>query len=273
MRLVPNGFATLMAALPLLVALAACATGSASTKESEGDRTMLADADADADGADGVGVRFVSPGTPCYGAVHGDPRELAALSPAPVYLPSDGAARVTEAWRCGSTPVFLFDDVQVSFESGWQNVRIPEKFEDLARDYGGSVETIQGLSAWVAPSSTDASNDEVLIVKDDAAIKLLAPGNVPIADLVSVASSLDLGTPIGRYPGARTTSHRHASTGPDSGMRGRPTQRERSTKSHPMAGRHHECCVGYDPSFVHWPSDTTSTAPSTTLMADCSSMA
>jgi len=195
MRLVPNRLATLTAALPLLVgALGACGTGSASTKESGGDRTTL----SDADGAAGVGLRLVSPGTPCYGAVHGDPRELAALSRAPVYLPSDGAARVTEAWRCGSTPVFLFDDVQVSFESGWQNVRIPEKFEDLARDYGGSVETIQGLSAWVAPSSTDASNDEVLIVKDDAAIKLLAPGNVPIADLVSVASSLDLGTPIGR---------------------------------------------------------------------------
>ena len=42
-------------------------------------------------------------------------------------------------------------------ESGWENVKIPAKFEDLARDYGGSVETIQGLPAWVAPSSASAS--------------------------------------------------------------------------------------------------------------------
>ena len=30
---------------------------------------------------------------------------------------------------------------------------------------------------------------------------------------------------------------------------------------------------GYDPNFVHFPSETTSTEPSTTLMAVCSSMA
>ena len=30
---------------------------------------------------------------------------------------------------------------------------------------------------------------------------------------------------------------------------------------------------GYDPNFVHCPSETTSTQPSTTLMAVCSSMA
>jgi hypothetical protein len=91
----------------------------------------------------------------------------------------------------------MFDDVQVSFESGWENVKIPEKFEDLARDYGGSVETIQGLPAWVAPSSASASNDEVLMVKDGAAIRLLARGDVPIGDLIAVAKSLDLATSIG----------------------------------------------------------------------------
>jgi hypothetical protein len=89
-------------------------------------------------------------------AVHGDPVKLASLTQAPVYLPSDGSSQVTRAWRCGSTPVFMFNEVQVSFESGWENVKIPAKFEDLARDYGGSVETIQGLPAWVAPSSASA---------------------------------------------------------------------------------------------------------------------
>jgi hypothetical protein len=129
-------------------------------------------------------------------AVHGDPMKLAALSRAPVYLPSDESAQVTEAWRCGDTPVFMFDDVQLSFEDGWENVKIPAKFEDLARDYGGSVETIQGLSAWVSPSSASASNDEVLLVKDGAAIRLLARGEVPIGDLIALANRLDLETPV-----------------------------------------------------------------------------
>jgi hypothetical protein len=131
-------------------------------------------------------------------AVHGDPMKLAALGQAPAYLPSDGSSRVTSAWRCGSTPVFMFDDVQISFESGWEDVKIPEKFEDLARDYGGSVETIQGLPAWVAPSSASAPHDEVLMVKDGAAIKLSAQGDVPIGDLIALAKSLDLATPIRR---------------------------------------------------------------------------
>ena len=129
-------------------------------------------------------------------AVHADPVKLAKVSRSPIYLPSDGSAQVTEAWRCGSTPVLMFNDVQLSFESGWENVKIPEKFEDLARDYGGSVETIQGVPAWVSPSSATASNDEVLMVKDGAAIKLLARGDVPIGDLIAIANSLDLGTPI-----------------------------------------------------------------------------
>lgn len=145
-----------------------------------------------ADGPLGV----VPPGTPCPIAVHGDPVELASLSDATVYLPSDGAGQVTEAWTCGDAPVFMFDDIQLSFESGWENVKIPEKFDALARDYGGTVEAIQGLPAWVAPSSSDAPNSEVLFVKDGAAVRLLAQQGVPIDDLVALASSLDLATPV-----------------------------------------------------------------------------
>jgi hypothetical protein len=172
--------------------LTACGAGSDSSTATVGDRSQR----GGADGAAGDGIPLVAPGTPCPMAVHGDPVKLAALSRAPVYLPSDGSAKVTRAWRCGSTPVLMFDDVQVSFESGWGNVKISEKFEDLARDYGGSVETIQGLPAWVAPNSASASNDEVLMVKDGAAIKLLARGDVPIGDLIAVANNLDLETPI-----------------------------------------------------------------------------
>jgi hypothetical protein len=182
-----------LAAVALLAGvLTACGAGSDSSTATVGDRSPLGGANA----AAGDGIPVVAPGTPCPMAVHGDPVKLAALSRAPVYLPSDGSAQVTGAWRCGSTPVFMFDDVQLSFESGWDNVQISEKFEDLARDYGGSVETIQGLPAWVAPSSASASNDEVLMVKDGEAIKFLARGDVPIGHLMALANSLDLGTPV-----------------------------------------------------------------------------
>ena len=45
--------------------------------------------------------------------------------------------------------------------------------------------------------------------------------------------------------------------------------------AHPPSLRavHHPREGGHHPNFVHWPSETTSTDPSTTLMAVCSSMA
>lgn len=136
------------------------------------------------------GVEVVPPGTPCPMAVHDDPITLAAVSDSPVYWPTSGADRITQAWRCGvDSAVFMFDDIQLSFESGWENVQVPQKFEDLANDYGGSVETVQGLSAWVVPASP---NSGVLMVKDGTAIRISATGDVPIADLVALAEALDL---------------------------------------------------------------------------------
>ena len=138
------------------------------------------------------GPNVVPIGTPCPMAVHSDPSAIAAKSEAPVYWPSDGADQITEAWRCTDTPVFMFGDVQVSFESGWENVPIPQKFQDLVDDYGGSMETIQGLDAYVV----SAPNDEVLMVKDGNAIRLLASGDVPIEQLVTLAEELDLANPV-----------------------------------------------------------------------------
>jgi hypothetical protein len=173
--------------------LTSCGTGSDPATGSVADRSAVGD-DKDTSSEE---LPVVAPGTPCPGAVLDNPIRLASVSRAPVYLPDDGLAQVTRAWRCGSTPVFMIHDVQLSFEPGWENVKIPEKWRALARDYGGSVETIQGLPAWVAPSSASASDDEVLMIKDGAAIRLLARGDVPIDDLIAVANSLDLRAPIG----------------------------------------------------------------------------
>lgn len=143
------------------------------------------------------GVDTVPIGTPCSMAVHGDPMEIAAAAvrEAPVYWPRSGADQITEAWRCADTPVFMFGEVQVSFEGGWEGVQIRQKFQDLADEYGGSVETIQGLAAWVVGSTP---NDEVLMIKDGSAIRLVAPGDVPIERLVTLADDLDLANPVNR---------------------------------------------------------------------------
>ena len=141
------------------------------------------------------GVDPVPVGTPCSMAVHGDPLEIAATREAPVYWPRSGADEITEAWRCADTPVFMFGEVQVSFEGGWEGVQIRQKFQALADAYGGSVETIQGLAAWVVGSTP---NDEVLMIKDGSAIRLVAPGDVPIERLVTLAKALDLANPVNR---------------------------------------------------------------------------
>ncbi|HEY3529551.1 MAG TPA: hypothetical protein VGK78_10395 [Nocardioides sp.] len=181
-----------LAAFPLLIGPL---TGCGSDARGATDASRNSSEKVQTNGAAQAGVETVPIGTPCPGAIHGDPMKIAAASDAPVYLPRTGTHHITEAWRCGDTPVFVFDDVQLSFESGWANVEIPEKFQDLANDYGGSVEPVQGLSAWVAPSSP---NDEVLMVKDGNAIRLLAKGSVPIEHLVTLAEDLDLANPVNR---------------------------------------------------------------------------
>jgi hypothetical protein len=181
-----------LAAVPLLMGfLTGCGADAPGAAEPSLDTSETVQGNDPADN----GPNPVPIGTPCPMAVHGDPSEIAAKSEATVYWPSDGADRITEAWRCADTPVFMFDDVQVSFEGGWDDVPIPQKFQDLADDGGGSVEIIQGLDAYVVGSTP---NDEVLMVKDGNAIRLLAPGDVPIERLVALAGDLDLANPINR---------------------------------------------------------------------------
>ena len=122
--------------------------------------------------------------------------DVARLSEAPVYLPGDTTDSVTDAWSCGRTPVFMFGDVQLSFESGYGNVTVPGKYHALARDYGGSVQTIQGISAYVYPAGGPKLNDEILMINGDTAIRLLARGDVPVDHLTEVAQQLDLRAPV-----------------------------------------------------------------------------
>lgn len=144
------------------------------------------------------GAPLAAPGEPCIGAKHSPPGQLVGMADSPVFLPHRDVSAVKDAWTCGDprSPVFLLGDIEVTFETGWGDLDPQAKLSDLATDYGGSVTVIQGLPAWVAASSKIAANDEVLLVKGDTAIKLIAEGSVPIDQLVTLANSLDLSGPV-----------------------------------------------------------------------------
>jgi len=142
------------------------------------------------------GTQFiVTPGTPCQGAVHGSPSSVARNSLTKVFASDSSISTATDAWACGETPVFMFGNIQVSFEPGWDGVDAPSKLADLAADYGGTVTTIGGLPAWVSPSSATSANNEVLMIRSGTAIKLLAKGNVSIASVVAKAKTLGVAGP------------------------------------------------------------------------------
>lgn len=138
---------------------------------------------------------IVTPGTPCPGAVHGSPSSVARNSLTKVFASDSFISTATDAWACGETPVFMFGNVQVSFEPGWEGVDAQSKLAALAADYGGNVTTIGGLSAWVSPSSETSVNNEVLMIRSGTAIKLLAKGDVSIASVVAKANSLGVAGP------------------------------------------------------------------------------
>lgn len=140
-----------------------------------------------------IGAGVVPPGVPCMDAAHGEARELIAAAKIPAFLPSDGAAAVTDGWTCGDPgfPVLMLDNVQLTFDTG-PSGDPASALEGLAKDAGGFVTQIQGYPAYVSP---DSPNHQVTIIRDTETINLLSTGDVPISRLLSVAESLNLKEP------------------------------------------------------------------------------
>ena len=111
------------------------------------------------------------------------------------------------------TPVLMFDDVQLSFE-----VRLGERQDP--REVRGPGQGLRRLSGddpgrarhGCPRAQPSASNDEVLMVKDGAAIRLLARGDVPIGaphrDSRTASTS---GHPSAADRDTTSHSHRHVS--------------------------------------------------------------
>ncbi len=188
-RVIGAGVAGALATAGVVIALNGAGLIGGSDTPVQKDQTTNESAEEALNGYNGPEV--VEPGEPCFDAVELAP-DLAAISRAvkvPIMQPD---AAITRAWRCGDTPVLMFDDVQVSYEEGWTGVDIEKKWADLAADTGGTVESIAGHSALVQPADGDGTRNQVLIVEGDILIRFLATADVPISRLTELAATLKL---------------------------------------------------------------------------------
>lgn len=140
----------------------------------------------------------VKPGEPCWHARRWTVEGLAAVADVPVWMPhSTRASRktLTGAWTCGGdTPFLTFGPVTVSYESGY---RTPLDWKRKAADTGGYVATVLGRQALVDPAEGDDESGEVMLVVDGGIlIRVIGDRDVPAADLVAAAASIDLRTPV-----------------------------------------------------------------------------
>lgn len=152
--------------------------------------------DAASEHLDSLGV--VKPGQPCFNAVHSAPSALASAADQPIWLPK-GATEdsVSDSWSCGegSTPVLMFGEIQVVYQTGYADTNVTESWAGYIKDYGGYTFELSGRSVLVHEGTKDAPYNEVMIPMGDDMIRMNSLGDVPIDELVDLAKSLDLETP------------------------------------------------------------------------------
>jgi hypothetical protein len=141
-------------------------------------------------------------GEPCPDARRYSLEDLAARADAPIWLPDTqvaSRATLTGAWTCagGDTPILSFGQLIVSYEPGWSDVDVEEKWTELVKELGeGSVQTIQSRPALVQPVTQASPRGQVLLVVDGVLIRVLGDGSLPVEQLVDVARSIDLEHPV-----------------------------------------------------------------------------
>lgn len=184
---------------PVVAVLAGAAAGTALVATLSSALPLFSDSDASAPEASSAlprgynGIEVVAPGEPCPGAVHSPIAELSAAAKQPIWLPTSEEPRVSDAWSCGvgSAPVLMFDDVQVSYESGWSDVDLDKKWAGYIAEDGGEVIDIGGYSTLVHEGTESAPNNEVMLVVQGTLIRLLSVRDVPIDQLVDLAKAMD----------------------------------------------------------------------------------
>jgi hypothetical protein len=146
------------------------------------------------------GIDVVPPGTPCVAATHAPVETSAREANQEVWLPpSDSAYRVSDSWACsaGGSPVLLIDKIQVSYEPGWSDVGVLNKWADLQEEIGGEVLVLSGVPTLVHEATDDAPNNEIMFVEGDTLVRLLSVRQVPVDDMVKLAEAIAANTPRG----------------------------------------------------------------------------
>jgi hypothetical protein len=138
-------------------------------------------------GGDTLGM--VEPGQPCPGARHAS-TVAGLVTSVPIWAPAN--ATLSDSWTCGDTPVLMFGEIQVTYESGWTGVDNASKWADMATDYGGSVQTILGRPAYVHEATATAPRSSVSFVVGDTLVQVVAKDGVPIDDIANLARSIEL---------------------------------------------------------------------------------
>lgn len=136
-----------------------------------------------------MGVPLAKPGEPCPMAKHA--KSAAELNTnRPFWTPAN--ATLTDAWTCGKTPVLMYGEIEISYESGWDNIDVDKKWADLIRDRGGRIETVLGRPAWVRPADNISAYNNLMVVVDGTLIRALSKGHVPIDKSVELTNSIEL---------------------------------------------------------------------------------
>lgn len=139
----------------------------------------------------------IKEGEPCFAAKKASVSGLAATARVPMWMPRQKSVGLTGAWTCGGdTPLLEYGDVDVTYEDGWGGVDIAQKWADLVTEYGGSVQDINGISAYVEPVANGSTRPQVMLVRDDTLVRLLGAPKTDIDQLVKIASSIDFGLPL-----------------------------------------------------------------------------
>ena len=131
-------------------------------------------------------------GVPCPQATHATTLAgVLALTEVPIYPPTQG--QLTDAWTCADTPVLMYDGaIHISYEEGWGDVNVAQKWADLVRDNGGRTVTVLDRPAYVHPPTPEGPRSGVFVVVDGTLVRLLAEGDVPVEKLISLAESMQV---------------------------------------------------------------------------------
>lgn len=128
-------------------------------------------------------------GEPCPGAKHASTiAGIRSATQVPIFAPA--RAELDDAWTCGDTPVLMFGAIQISYEEGWSDIDVKEKWASLAEETGGHIENVIGRPAYVHPPTTEGPRSSVMLVVDGTLIRLLADGDVPVGQLVALANQI-----------------------------------------------------------------------------------